>query len=278
MAKKPIKSFKSFTKPTKSDPKRKGHLAWGKNDITITRGGKKVKLDEAFDYKDAKINDEEPGYVHSLPPAEHNNQAAHKDKFTPEMIKAAGSYKSWSPSFNDHLRGADPRISEYASKPHEHLNDMKAVTSHKTVHPLTVYRGFDHHVPIHKAEIGDIIHDKGFTGTSLDKSVAHAFSKHEHKEHAAANPRRLKYAHNTAPFGSSGITDTPKVVAKIHMPAGTKGHHLDIDHGHYHGLQEEREFVLHPGTKFKVTGHSKHIDERGFRYHFIHMNVHQQED
>ena len=299
MTKKPIKSFKNFSKKD-----RRGHLSWGAGDVTITRNDRKIELDPAkkkktgkrgpnypvkvyedaanfkeksgLNYADAKIDSEHEGYVHKLPDAEHLNQVAHKDSFTPDMTKAAGAYKSWSPSFNDHLRGVDPRRSDYAANPHERLDDMKAVTSRKTIHPFTAYRGFDHAVPIHKAEVGDVIHDKGFTGTSLDKSVAHAFSKHKLEDHSTTF-KHLKYPHDSGPWGAGGDTD-PKIVAKINIPAGTKGHHLDIDHGHYHGLEKEREFVLHPGTKFKVTGHSKHIDERGFRYHFIHMDVHHQED
>lgn len=296
MAKTPLKSFKNF-----SSKNRSHHLSWRSEDISFLRNGRKI--DDAAKPKkrkgqlranrDIKIyedesnfkkplgyisapfdNDESIGYTHKLPDAEHLNQARHKDTFTEGMTAAANAYKSWSPDFNHHLRGTGSHESNY-SNGHPLLDEMKQVTSNKTIHPVTVYRGFDHTVPIHKAQVGDVIHDKGFTGTSLDKSVAHSFSKHVLSAHHD-DGEKIPYPHAGA-WGEKG-NRTPKVVAKIHLPPGTKGFHLDIDHGKYYGLESEREFVLHPGTKFHVTGHSKHTDAKGFKYHFIHMTARQDDE
>jgi hypothetical protein len=114
---------------------------------------------------------------------------------------------------------------------------------------MHVYRGFGEKTKdLHNLKPGHTIHDKGFTSTSIDHKQAHKFGSID------------KDGYNT--------------LAKIHVPAGTKGHYVDSEHyGHFN--HHEKEFLLHPVTHFKVTHHST---DHNTKTHFIHMTIHKQDE
>lgn len=141
---------------------------------------------------------------------------------------------------NKALRKGSSRVDPELGK---HIDHLKEVTAHKTPEDHVVYRGFSRYgrkaksVDLTKLKRGQILRDKGFTSTSLDPHTATEFAHEDnHGYH----------------------------MAKIHVPKGSKGHYVG-------GV--EKELVLHPGTKFKVLGHSVEHNSWGDQYHFVHMKV-----
>lgn len=135
------------------------------------------------------------------------------------------------------------------------LNHMHKMTSFKTQHDATVYRGFEDGYGFHTdAKPGQIYQDHGFTNTTHKPYIAHKFAGTTSDENG----------------------NTLKTVAKIHVPKGSMGHFIDIAPNAY---SHESEFVLHRGTKFKVLGHSRHYGPENnlgmepHRYHFVHLQV-----
>jgi hypothetical protein len=137
-----------------------------------------------------------------------------------------------------------------AKNAHGVTKSLDRVTSHKTDKEFHVYRGI--RLPdVHKMEPGSTLHDKGYPSTTLS----------------------AKTAYNFAP----SVEGNSRVVAKIHVPAGTKGHYLDngaVHRKHPH----EKEFLMARNTKFKITGHSfaHHPDDSERKVHIVHMTVHSQ--
>jgi hypothetical protein len=124
------------------------------------------------------------------------------------------------------------------------------VTSQKIAHPLTVYRGLGDSVDISKLKPGSTRKDRGYASTTLHPDIASAFAKH-----GLMKGKRMFH------------------IAKITVPAGSKGHMLDINRGE--AEEREEEFLLHRGTHFKVTHHSiepHHSDPSQF-FHVTHMHV-----
>jgi hypothetical protein len=140
---------------------------------------------------------------------------------------------------NRHLRTG---VADAWENPHEtkkHIKNLDHITSHQTEHPIHVYRGIDHeHSNFHKLKPGDSFTDHGFTSTSHKHGVA------------------------------KGFTSSTEHVMKIHLPKGTKAHHLDHSNGHSNA--GEGEILLHRGTKFHVTHHSK--DENS-GVHYVHVTA-----
>lgn len=125
----------------------------------------------------------------------------------------------------------------YKEKCHHLIDNLKQVTSHKTPEDHVVYRGFGHGVKLTMLKRGNVLHDKGFTSTSMNPATAGSFARED------------KYGNH---------------MAKIHVPKGTKGHYIGGG---------EQELILHPGTKFKVQGHSHVPDGGGGHIHLVHMKV-----
>lgn len=290
-----VKGFKKFAKG-----KRKGHLAWSKDDITIIRDDKPIDLtkpdrsghlswgvgDVEWTRKGKPIKEEAPvkpktDLNYSEAPEEHHadhsidgehyeHQHAHRDTFSKAMDTAAYHYKDNSGALNKPLRQGAPGTERAKT----HIPLMDKVTNHPTSEHMHVYRGFESgRVDFSKLKVGDVIHDKGFTGTSLHKRVAHGFS----------NQASLQHDH-------LGNRISVRQVAKIEVPKGSKGHHLDMQMNASHKesqpypCSDEHEFLLKRGSHFQITGHSKmsemHPDDNNYErhYHMIHMKLIKQDD
>ena len=160
------------------------------------------------------------------------------DKENPEG-EAISSYSGGGYAhINNHLRHNTDINPVYKS----HSESLKKLTKNTTEHTFTAYRGakeklFDH-TP------GTLFKDRGFTSTSLRPSIANRFSNYKND----------------------------KSIYRIHIKPGTKGHYIS---GHVRtGSDAEREFVLHPGTTFRVG--DKHQHESGETYTDLH--IHSQDD
>lgn len=183
-----------------------------------------------------------------IEPAQMDKFKRHHAALSDDHHRAIHHYKGWSHEINPHLRAGKP---EETHPQRNRLAALDHVTSHKIEHPMDVYRGFGHHVQPHKWKVGDVVHDAGYGGHSL---TAHT---------------SWKYAGNSDPKD----LDSPRVIAKVHLPKGTKGHYLDVGSGHFN---DEHEMLLHRNHKMQVTGHSKsHIDANGERFpvHVVHLQA-----
>jgi hypothetical protein len=159
------------------------------------------------------------------------------------MYKGAGHHE-----INDHLRDitSSPWAKPNEKTPH-HIKNMEHVTSHPMTHEMHVYRGIHPEASgFHKLKPGDEFTDHGFTSTSMDHHVAHAFG---------------------ADDGDDASGKPTHHVMKIHLPKGTLAHHLDAHKGDH---AKEQEVVLHHGTRFKVSHHSYDKDTQT---HYLHASV-----
>ncbi len=134
----------------------------------------------------------------------------------------------------------------------KHVEHLDSLTSHETHKPVSVYRGVHH--SFRSLPVGTHIEDKGYTGTSAHRHVAERFGVNgeEHKD------GKVIY-HNT--------------VAHIRLPKGTKGAYLP-NHNASSRFKQEGEFLMHRGSKFKVTGHSHTVEqdeENPNHYHHFHV-------
>jgi hypothetical protein len=158
---------------------------------------------------------------------EHNDMAKsfehHESTLSPPQKNAVVNYKGGSYDINRALRNKNTKKLSL-----EYRNDIKHldhVTSGKTPHDMTVYRGI-HDKAMLDHPVGHKFTDHGFTGTSLRKSVSADFSH-----------------------------DTKGSLFRIHVPKGSKAHY--IDGAESSSLSHEREMLIHRGTKYKYMGKSK---------------------
>jgi hypothetical protein len=133
----------------------------------------------------------------------------------------------------------------------DHVHHLDKVTNHRTVEHHTVYRG-GFKGDKTKFPIGHEYTDHGYASTSFHRSTAKSFAK-EHK----------------VGKDSEGWDKYKSHIHVIHVPKGSRGHYLDVQgDDSNHSNSEEKEFLLHRGTRFKVTHHS----EDG-SHHYIHSRV-----
>lgn len=170
--------------------------------------------------------------------------------FTPEHTHTLFNYKTNSHQYNGILRAkVKPDVSDDFN---DDIKRLDHITSHRIIRPLIGYRGYGFYGSQNRLNLdkfsrkGSVIHDRGYTGTSLSWRHALGFS-------------------DKTPKGMRRI-------AEIHMPIGTKGFYIEPynDHG-------EKEFLLHRGTKFRVIGHSIRSENDHTPVHVVHMTVHSQE-
>ena len=163
--------------------------------------------------------------------------------------QALEHYNGDSNSLNKPLR--EDRKSRI-EKVNNHIENMGQVTRQPTKNSFITYRGSTNidHSGLKK---GDIIHDKGFTSTSLEPNTANMFA-HAHHEGNADNPHLFR----------------------IHNLIGTKGHYISA---HDEDLEntDEKEFVLHRGTKFKV-GDTNSMKLSGKVHPITDLPIHSQEE
>ena len=264
-------------KKTKS---RKDRFTWKDGDVTVTKSKElheKTIYGKSFDEPhhereninhddrdsrnkakiatDQKFSDEGEEH-HKKLSAEY---AEHGRKLSPEHHNSVAVYKGpMYKAINHPLRhnGEQHKHEHYrlADEEHKkHVERLDHVTgNHKTTKAMHVYRGFDGH-NIHHLDKGDVLHDKGYTSTTVKHNRTNTFSSWDTAKHDGKEKR---------------------VVAKIHVPKGTKGYYLDNE-AHTHGSMAEKEFLLHRGTHFKVLGHTH---DPVTDTHTVHMKVHKQDD
>jgi hypothetical protein len=185
-----------------------------------------------------------------------NTFSDHVASLDVDQKHAVHTYKGDSEPFNKHLRDTHGRERTNGSSTSydddeyraNKIKNMEKATNHPIPHDLHVFRGM--HSPEFKSlPKGSQFTDHGFTGTSLSPDIAKSFSH------------------------SNGGD-----MFHIHAPAGSKGHYLNADPNA--GLEHEKEFLLHRGTRFEVTGHSRVSDpyDSWRKTHVTHLKVIGQKD
>lgn len=205
------------------------------------------------------------GQKHAIKDYKGNNYDAINKRLrrTKGAVHEAGDKDSWSAS--DHHNTI------------HHLD--KALNGHKTTEDHHVYRSFGGSLNVGELKKGAVIHDHAYVSASHSHQVASEFAGDRSTLHRK---------------GEDGTSHFHHFIAKIHVPKGTKAHHLDNaeakktwDHPNGH----EDELLIHRGTSFKVTGHSAHSEaptswkgwdgkdnKEQHHYHIVHMKVHKQEN
>lgn len=184
--------------------------------------------------------------------------AKHKDglkfKNEPESHKHIKAGEKKYHNHLDHDHDDEPSDDDY----HEHEIDdhvyhLDNVTKHKTTEHHTVFRG-GHPGDKTKFPIGHEFIDHGYSSTSFSHKTSKNFA-HTYATNKAGTDYKSKKSKDH--------------VHVIHVPKGSRGHYFDVhgeDAGHTN--HHEKEFLLHRGTKFKVTHHSEDEDT-----HYIHTKV-----
>lgn len=257
---------------------RLNHLCWTAGDLDLDlhereevlgKPGKKFQAPDWM-YGDLHRISRDDMRAKDFHPADHEGFRDHNEKVYSDhgdTLVHAHIYKRWS-SINGILRNSRregsiliPDIKSTRDFPHlpsgtiltdadkaaEHTRALERVTSYQTRAPATVWRGVDRGAGIHLKSPGQEFMDHGFTGTSLRPEIAEDFAGEHH----------------------GGPLDGRRILARIHVPAGTKGHYLESDKSMAEDFQEH-EFLLHRGTRFRVMGHSIGSDTR---VHVMHLRV-----
>ena len=162
----------------------------------------------------------------------------------------AGSYEG----MNQHLRhgqyvdSEDPKLNGKKVSPLviKHIEPLKELTNNKTQHTFDVYRGS--RTKLVDETKGSMFQDKGFTSTSLRPNIGKEFHNDVHGNPAQGGQK-----------------------FRIRIRPGTKGHYVGA---HPESFGHEREFILHPGTKFKVGKSFKHPNGNTY----TNLHIHSQED
>jgi len=183
---------------------------------------------------------------------------------------------------NDNLRKGHPHDSDYFKALDHHLSSaLKPIPA-----PHVVYRGIGD-VPltrqIRNMKPGDTFTDKGYGSASLSPKKAQSFSMGTYADRAHDNFEHLPVIQRQHPKDAHYYN----TIMKIHLPAGTKAHYLDINHHDVNdksimrnraGVKEygdEREVLLHKGMKYQVMGHSIQKDAFGpaEHLHLVHVRA-----
>lgn len=160
--------------------------------------------------------------------------------------------KDWSrKGHSDFEHDDEPDDDDY----HEHDMDDKVhhldnVTNHRTVEHHVVFRG-------------------GIPGDKTRYPIGHEYTDHGYSSTSFLRKKAINFAktHNVGMGGSSYKYKAH--IHVIHVPKGSRGHYLDVQgENGKHAYSSEKEFLLHRGTRFKVSHHSE--DENN---HYIHSRV-----
>lgn len=265
---------------------RRHHWVWTDEDLQHSVREEEQPVRHAFEHPDV-------GHIMKfqfIPSVELENQVKHRETYTPEMARSHALYKGFSSyNFNSHLRNSINHTAEGISlSGHNRLGNheddgehpdsllasyhaMDKVASHPTVRSFHTYRGFNTKFDPSHLPVGHEMVDHGYTGTTESLYTAATYSDKYFKRNSSDHP---EYERIT---GLDHRWRQTTVVAKIHVPPGTYGHYLDLpNYTHSQGLQDEREFVLHRGTRFRITDHTSHVSEwniPGHNIHVVHMTV-----
>ena len=211
------------------------------------------------------FKDENEKYANSenrliIEPHKLEEHIIHAKKFTKEDKRIARHYKTSSNDFNSPLRYGMPNRELWSPVENEHFKKLDKITSHKLKHNYITFRGFNNEnvsKEILSKKPGDIIHDKGYTGTSIKRSMGFGYAAYV--PHPETNQKGYHYA-------------------KIYIPKGSKGFFMDAPYNEEWGIPSENEMVLHRGTKFQVLGHTTSSflsrDGEGYQVHHVtHLKV-----
>lgn len=183
---------------------------------------------------------------------EHSGLKFKDDPESHKHLKAANKHHSSSNDDDDHDDDDEPSDEDYHE--HEldnHIHHLDNVTNHRTTDHHTVFRG-GHPGDKTKFPIGHEFTDHGYVSTSFRKHTAQGFS-------SSHQVNKDKHGYGTVKHH----------IHVIHVPKGSRGHYFDVKgEDSDHSNHEEKEFVLHRGTRFKVTHHSE--DNHN---HYIHTRV-----
>ena len=176
-----------------------------------------------------------------------------------------GSDKGYFNPYKEKAKAPRPDAHDHGDL-EDQIAHLDSVTNHPTPEHHTVFRG-GHPGDYDKFPVGHEFTDHGYTSTSFKHGVAQSFADSSAKKKHAKRDWTSK-----------------KIVHVIHVPKGSKGHYFDTgsthayEHykdedydgtsGHEYSNSHEKEFVLHRGTRFKVTHHSESPDT-----HYIHSRV-----
>lgn len=233
---------------------RKDHFSWNKRDVEHL-STKKVDEDVSAHLLNMSPTVHRIDHNHQtdIPDEEIHNQIRHRNLYTGPMHDAHFAYKVSSFGINNYLRNGVQDPHKDYDKHNEHL---EKITSNRTVAPFSAYRGFGIGFPIHHLEPGHEFLDKGYTGLSRRLTVAGggSFLHASHSEHADLGaPRDIQSVPDDHPLANH------YTIAHVSVPAGTKGHLLDMPEHFPTTNSREGEFLLHRGTRFRVLGHSKGV-------------------
>lgn len=199
--------------------------------------------------------------------ADKEFKKAKKEHFKQKEKEAAGLKFKDDPEHHKHLKAGNKHPPEdhdddddepddddyHEHERDDHIHHLDSATNHRTVEHHVVFRG-GHPGDKTKFPIGHEFTDHGFISTSFSHHTAKGFSK--------AYPTK-KDAHG---YAEKKHKDHVHV---IHVPKGSRGHYFDVNgEDSDHSNHTEKEFVLHRGTKFKVTHHSE--DPHA---HYIHSRI-----
>jgi hypothetical protein len=210
-----------------------------------------------------------PDHVYSSDEVEH--QWNHRKTFDDDLYQAKKGYKEASDTFvNKFLRdnyreehghiGRSPTMSPYVwgryrGTMYTNIGRMDQVTSHPSLQDMHLFRGY--HSTFKGLRKGDEFIDHGYTGLTSKKFIASDYA-------------------GSVKIPGMRTSRSILTIARVHVPAGTRGHLLD--HPRQAGIHDhEGEFLLQRGTRFRVMGHSvvegeSRID-RFLPYHVTHLRV-----
>lgn len=261
---------------------RSGHLVWSEP----------VHRHVAEDYEDkvlphlANLKPTAKSTIsnHVMSDDEFDHHEAHEAKVARDPAAyPIREYKQNSDAFNKPLRSG-PRVKDSIAIGHhldasdpEHARN-KAADTIRQIHGIAkavsseipkdihAWRGIKPSSEIHRIPPGGHFTDHGFTGTSLDWQQAHGFSGEHGYERSPTWSGRQHMSTGAPPH-----LDGTRMMARIHIPAGALGHHLDMN-GEKYGSEEE--LLLHRGTQFQVDRHELTPHPRGKGLvHVVHMTV-----
>lgn len=245
------------------------------NQMTLKEFLLEKKLGNLKSYFDTPIE------KHTLLPISpiHNDEfIEHSKKFSDKHHRVIRDYKEeLNEPINDYLRNGTLDNHQIIKK----IKILDQITSHSLKRPLDLYRGYNSPVfsnnrsEFHKysnLKPGKILHDKGFTSTSLSPDIAY--------NNGEFLVKKNKYI-PSIDYDDDLTKDTniKNIFFHIHAPKGTNAYFLDH---HKHFLNWEQEVLLRRGTHFKVLGHSVHpyklANGDSALVHVVHMKVHKQDN
>ena len=239
---------------------RKNRFIWKSDDIKVIKPAEKTKSTSKYVWKKSDIKivkakelDKPKNYSQKLHKSLSDEAHEHLNKVenpaTPfDKQKHLHSIIGYN---MDSLLNKPLRTGKGLKKYQKSIDNLKAVTNKPTKHNFHAYRFIPKKIHDQHVAKGDIIHDKGFTSTSISPNSLD----------------KIKY-------NLYDPNDGPLHHYKIHITPGTKGHYISAHDSHLEN-KNEHEFLLHPGTKFKV-GKTEH--DKKLRQDVTHLHIHSQED